>query len=150
KTADQKSSLPVQLLSTIVLKDSVKSIASVQTRGSKEFMNVREGDKLQNLAEVGKIDRLRMIVKNLSTGECEFIEGTDKEPPTRRASTIKVVTPSKGRQIINQQQDTGIKNEGNRFTIKKSLRDDLLTNNMTDVLTQARAVQLKRPDGTLA
>lgn len=150
KTADRKSSLQLELLNTVVLKDSVKSIASVQTRGSREFMNVREGDKIQNMAEVGKIDRLRLVVKNLSTGECEFIEGTEKEPPTRGASPIKVVSPSKGNQIIRQQQDTGIKNEGNRYTIKKSLRDEMLTNNMSEILTQARAVQIKRPDGTLA
>lgn len=149
-SSNQKSSLPLQLLSTVVLKDSVKSIASVQARGSRDFLDVREGDKVQNLAEVGKIDRLRMVVKNLSTGECEFIEGTDKTPPTRGVSPIKVVSPAAGNQIMRNQQDSGIKNEGNRFTIKKSLRDDLLTNNMTDVLTQARAVQLKRPDGTLA
>lgn len=150
KAASQKSSLPIELLNTVVLKDSVKSIASVQNRGSREFLNVREGDKVQNLAEVGKIDRLKVIVKNLSSGECEFIESNEKEVPTRGASPIKVVSPSQGRQIINQQQDTGIRNEGNRFTIKKSMRDELLTNNMSEILTQARAVQIKRPDGTLA
>ncbi len=149
KTANRKSSLPLELLNTVVLKDSVKSIASVQSRGSREFMNLREGDKVQNLAEVGRIDRLRLIVKNLSTGECEFIEGTDKEPASK-VSPIKVVSPAKGQAIINKQQETGIKNEGNRFTIKKSVRDELLTNNMAEVLTQARAVQMKRPDGTLA
>ncbi|MBH46677.1 MAG: hypothetical protein CME71_00745 [Halobacteriovorax sp.] len=149
KTADQKSSLPLELLNTVVLKDSVKSIASVQTRGSREFMNVREGDKVQNLAEVGKINRLRLILKNLSTGECEFIEGTEKEKDSR-TSPIKVVSANTGRKIIEKQAETGIKNEGNRFTIKKSMRDELLTNNMAEVLTQARVVQLKRPDGTLA
>lgn len=150
KTADRKSSLPIELLSTVVLKDSVKSIASVQSRGSREFMNVREGDKVQNLAEVGKINRLRLVLKNLSTGECEFIESDEQETPTRGASPIKVVSPTQGKKIIENQQATGIKNEGNRFTIKKSLRDEMLTNNMSEILTQARAVQIKRPDGTLA
>lgn len=147
--ANQKSTLPLELLNTVVLKDSVKSIASVQTRGSREFMNVREGDKLQNLAEVGRINRLRLILKNLSTGECEYLEGTEKDKDSS-SSPIKVVSPSQGRKIMDKQAETGIKNEGNRFTIKKSVRDELLTNNMAEVLTQARAVQLKRPDGTLA
>ena len=43
----------------------------------------------------------------------------------------------------------GIVNEGDTFKIKKDVRDKLLEN-ISEVMTQARAIQIKNPDGTLA
>jgi hypothetical protein len=70
--ADRPTALQIKLLDTIVLQDSVKSVASVQVRGSAELMNVREGEKLDEMAEVSKIDRMKLILKNLQTGDCEY------------------------------------------------------------------------------
>ncbi len=146
--ADKKSSLPLTLLNTLVLQDSVKSIASVQMRSSREPIVVREGEKIDRMAEVGRIDSLKLIFKNLQSGECEYIASAEEKPP-RTQSKISVLSPSAGKAAIKDAKDSGIINEGNKYKIKKTLRDDML-NNISEVLTQARAVKIQNPDGSLA
>ena len=50
---------------------------------------------------------------------------------------------------MQEQGDGDIVNMGNSFKIKKSLRAEML-DNISEVLTQARAVQIRNPDGTLS
>jgi type II secretion system protein C len=145
-TAKKKSNLGIKLINTIVLQDSVKSIASVQMRGSKKVLNIREGEKISNAAQVGKIDRLRLVVKNLKTGDCEYVEN---KPKGSKKSPIKVISSKKGKPLLNKYKDSRIKNVGNNFKIKKKVRDEMLSN-ISEVLTQAKAIQIKNPDGTLA
>lgn len=144
--ADSRSSLPIKLVNTTVLQDSVKSIASVQVRGNKDMVEIREGDKVDSMAEIGKIDRLKLIFKNLQTGRCEYVSGID--PKDEKKSPINVVSSSEGQKLIKDATDSGIVNSGNNFKIKKSVRDDALKN-IGEILTQARAIQIKNPDGSL-
>jgi len=146
--ASKKSSLPYKLVNTTVLQDSVKSIASVQVRSSKELENVRVGDKLASKVEIGFIDRMKVIFKNLSTGECEYI--VNQDPKFKDAKQrFNVVSPEKGKKIMNQGKNNDIKNEGNSYRIKKSVRDNMLSN-ISEILTQARAIQIKNPDGSFS
>ncbi|PIP93645.1 MAG: hypothetical protein COW00_03625 [Bdellovibrio sp. CG12_big_fil_rev_8_21_14_0_65_39_13] len=145
-TANSRSSLPIKLVNTTVLQDSVKSIASVQVRGGKDLTEIREGEKLDNMAEIGKIDRLKLVFKNLQTGQCEFVSGAD--PKDEKPNPINVISSAQGQKMIKEATDSGISNTGNNFKIKKSLRDDALKN-IGDILTQARAIQIKNPDGSL-
>ena len=149
RESDKRSSLNLTLVNTVVLQDSVKSLASVQMRTGKDKEQfLREGDKIPGQIEVGKITRQKLIFKNLRTRQCEFIES--KKDQRRPKKTINIVKdPAKGKQIIEDSKDTGIKNVGNTFKIKKAVRDDMLSN-ISEVLTQARAVQIKNPDGSLA
>ncbi|ATH07516.1 hypothetical protein BIY24_06035 [Halobacteriovorax marinus] len=147
KSADRKSQLGIKLVNTIVLQDSVKSIASVQVRGKNQILDIREGEKINNDAEIGKIDRLRVVFKNLKTGDCEYVESQSKEP--RVKNPINVVSASKGKNLLNKYKDSRIQNVGNTFKIQKKVRDEML-GNISEVLTQARAIQIKNPDGTLA
>lgn len=146
--AQNASNLPITIKHTTVLQDSVKSVASVQVRGQKEILDIREGQKINNMAEIGKIDRQKVIFKNLSSGACEFIQLED-DKGSRSAQPIKVVSEERGRQIMKDAQPKGIRNEGNNFSIDKGLRDQMLSN-ISEVLTQARAVQIQNPDGSLA
>ncbi|PIK15305.1 hypothetical protein [Halobacteriovorax sp. JY17] len=147
RTSDRKTQLGIKLVNTVVLQDSVKSIASVQVRGKDQILDLREGEKINNDAEVGKIDRLRVVFKNLKTGDCEYVENQSKEP--REKNPIRVVSPSVGKGLLNKYKDDRIKNVGNTFKIQKKVRDEML-GNISEVLTQARAIQIKNPDGTLA
>lgn len=142
--AKTKSALPLKLLNTIVLQDSVKSIASVQNRGKN--LSLYEGDKINGMAEIGKIDSARVIFKNLRSGECEYIESKKSK---ERLKPIKVVSPKVGSKLIAETKNDSIKQTGNSFTIKKSYRDQMLKNVGT-LLTQARAIPIKNPDGTLS
>ncbi len=143
-----KSSLPIKLVNSIVLMDSIKSLASVQVRNNNDFSGLREGDIIPSLAKIDKIEKQRIIIKNLNNGQCEYIQN---DLPVKRPSTTNftVLDPKKGKGLIASQNFQGITNKGNSFNIKKSLRNKMLSN-ISEVLTQARAVQIKNPDGSLA
>jgi len=147
--ATRKSSLPITLINTIVLQDSVKSIASVQLRSGKKPSSLREGDKIQGMAQLSKIDRMKIIIKNLSSGLCEYVEA-DKKGSRRPRSPIAVMNPSQSRSYTKRQEKIdGIENEGNDFTIEKTFLQDKLKD-INSILTQARGIQLTNPDGSLS
>ncbi len=143
--AERPTSEQLKLLDTIVLQDSVKSVASVQVRGSSDLVNVREGEQLNNAVEVTKINRMKIILKNLTTGDCEYIASEEEEAPMM--PQMKIVSPKVGQKLFRS-TNPSIKNNGNSFKIKRSFRDNMITN-MSEVLTQAKAVQMTNPDGSL-
>jgi type II secretory pathway component PulC len=144
--AQQASSLPIKLVNTVVLQDSIKSLAAVQVRGDRDLQQVREGEQISNLAKIFKIDRLEILVKNLENGVCESI-ASDKAREAR--SPISVMSPQASREYKLNKKMPGIENVGNKFNISK----DLLNQKMKDIasiLTQARALKMQNPDGTLS
>lgn len=147
RKASKPSSLSLKLTSTVILQDEVKSLASVQARGKDKYLRI--GDQIPNMIEVGNIVGDKLIFKNLRTRECEFIENKPKDRPTKSKNIGLVRDKTKGRQIIEQSKDTGIENIGNKFNIKKAVRQKILSN-ISEVLTQAKAVQIKNPDGSLS
>jgi len=145
--AEQQSSLPIKLVNTVVLQDIVKSIASVQIRGDRELQELRVGDQISNLAEIFRITRLEILVKNLESGMCESIASDlmTKE----KTSPISVLSPAQSREFKANKKLSGIDNVGNKFTISKALLDEKLQD-LGKILTQAKAVQINNPDGSLA
>lgn len=150
REAEQQTNLPLKLKNTVVLQDSVKSIASVQLRNDSNFEDFREGDLVENIARIEKIDRLRVVLKNLNSGECEFIanldEETEKSPLAKTSGNI--LSPKEGKKLM-ESTTAGIQNEGNSYKIKKETRDKMLEN-LDQLLTQARAIQIKNSDGSLS
>lgn len=144
--AERPTSEPLKLLDTIVLQDSVKSVASVQVRGGSELVNVREGEQLNETVEVSRINRMKVILKNLSTGECEYIASEEEDVPLM--TNMKILSPKAGSKLFKS-NNPNIKNVGNNFKIKRQFRDSMI-NNMSEVLTQAKAIQINNPDGSLA
>lgn len=143
--ADKPTSQPVKLLDTVVLQDSVKSVASVQVRGETELMNVREGEQI-NGVEISKIGRMKLILKNLETGDCEYVAGEEDEGPT--LPRLTVLSPQQGKKLFKSSHPS-IKNSGNNFTIKRQFKDQMIAN-ISEVLTQARAIPITNPDGSLS
>jgi len=147
--ASKSTTLPIKLQNTVVLQDRVKSIAAVQVRNKP--LTIREGEKIQNMAEVSKITRMKLIFKNLKTRQCEYLENKDgKFEKMISKKKIQVVSPKKGNKLIKQSKNDDIKVEGNKFKIKKSLRDKLLAGGITELLTQAKAIPIRNPDGTFS
>ncbi len=144
--AQQASSLPIKLVNTIVLQDTVKSLASVQVRGDRDLQEVRVGDQIANLAKIFKITRLELLVKNLESGVCESI-ASDKARETR--SPISVMSASQSREFKANKKLPGIENVGNKFMISKTLIDEKMKD-IAAVLTQARAIKIQNPDGTIS
>lgn len=140
-----KSKLPIKLTDTVVLQDRIKSIASVQVRNKKIPFNFREGQKIEEMASIERITRLSMILKNLKTGDCEYV-ANEKAKKVKKA-TYEIINPKKGKKLL-EKQINGITNEGNKFKIKKSFRDKMLSN-MGSILTQARAIRMDNSDGSM-
>jgi type II secretion system protein C len=146
REAKRRSLEKFKLTNTIVLQDIVKSIASVQIRGKGQYLRV--GDRIPGVAEIGLISSNKMIFKNLKTGICEYIDNParDGAPPKK----IKVEKNlAKGKKLLLDAAKTGISTDGNNFKIKKSFRDKAMSN-MSKLITEVRAVQIKNPDGTLS
>jgi len=144
--AQQTSNLPIKLINTVVLQDSVKSLASVQVRGDRSLQEVREGEQISNLAKIFKITRLQILVKNLENGICEGIE-SDKGRESR--SPISVMSASKSREFKANKKISGIENDGNKFSISKNFLDEKIKD-ISSILTQAKAIKIQNPDGTMS
>lgn len=147
ETAEQNSGLPIKLLNTVVLQDSVKSLASVQIRGDRNLQEVREGEQISNLAKIFKITRLEILVKNLENGVCESIV-SDKAKFAKN-SPFSVMSPAQSKEYKLNKKLPGIENDGNKFKISKKILDDKLKD-IGQILTQVRAIKIQNPDGTLA
>lgn len=144
--AQQASNLPIKLVNTIVLQDTIKSLASVQVRGDRSLKELREGEQIDNLAKIFKITRLEILVKNLESGICESIT-SDKAKEAR--SPISVMSPAQSRQYKANKKLPGIENVGNKFNISKTLLDEKMKD-LAAILTQAKAIKIQNPDGTLS
>lgn len=144
--ADQKTDLPITLKNTIVLQDSVKSIASIQVR-SKDVEDFRQGEKIESMAKLERVERLRIILKNLKTGACQYAENNSFEQGVK---TFNVMDAKSSKEYLKSKNDQqGIKSEGNSFTIDRSLLNEKLSD-LSSVLTQAKATPFKNPDGTMS
>jgi type II secretory pathway component PulC len=149
REAKVKSSLPVKLINTIVLQNSKKSLAILKIPGKRKFQELREGDEIKDSGKIGKIQRLRVVFLNLKKNRCEFIENKDKKFEKKfKKKKIQVLSKTEGKKALKKKKK-GISSVGNNFKIKKSIRDNALKN-IQNVLTQARAVQIKNPDGSLS
>lgn len=142
----QISNLPIKLVNTVVLQDSVKSLASVQVRGDRILQEIREGDQISNLAKVFKISRLDVLVKNLESGVCESISAAKGK---EMGSPISVMSPSQSKAYLKNKKIPGIENVGNKYNISKNLIDEKMKD-IASVLTQARAIKIQNPDGTIS
>jgi type II secretory pathway component PulC len=149
-SATRKSSANVKLINTIVLQDSVKSIASVQIRSSSKLQSIRVGESLLDQVKIDKIERLRLIVKNLKTGECESIESSKLLRTKPKGNAISVLSPRASKTYKKQlKKIDGIENDGNNFNIKKDFLKEKL-GDISSILTQARGIQINNPDGTIS
>jgi len=88
---------------------------------------------------------MKLILKNLQTGDCEYASTeNDMETPM---PPLRIISPKAGKSLFKS-MNPNIKNTGNNFKIKRAYRDSLM-NNMSEVLTQAKAIQITNPDGSL-
>jgi type II secretion system protein C len=145
--ATKPTKLPITLINTVVLQDQVKSIASVQMRSKREALNVRVGDTIGKYAKVDKITRLELILKNLKTGNCELLSSKDLK---KKKSPITVLSPTASKYYTaTKDSKKGISNDGNNFKISRKVLKEKMKD-ISSILTQARAIKLQNPDGTMS
>ncbi len=132
------SSLPIQLVGTIVHVNPKRSIASLKLGAKNEQVPVKvDGIIPDNLATVTKIERSKIIFRNHASQRLEFIEMKDEKKISFAAGS--------GRPV---QQGEVTKISDTDFQLK---REDInkLTSNLPDLLQQARAVPRMGPNGNV-
>lgn len=145
--ASRQSSLPINLDSTIVMQDPLKSLAAVQSRNKNKITAYRISEKIDSMARVDQIERLRVIFRNLQNGQCEYIANSSFDP---KRQAVRLMDPATAQQYLNSQDRIeGIKNDGNNFQISRTFIKSKLTD-LNSILTQARAIPLTNPDGTMS
>lgn len=122
-----KSSLPLDLVGVILVKDRLKSVASVNDRSANQVISVKINEPINKSAILKEIERDRIIFFNNRTNRKEFIE-LPKDKSQLRLTT-RAAKPSAGAGITKV-SDT-------QMSIDRSEVDKAL-GNLNQILTQAR------------
>lgn len=131
------TSLPLQLKGTIVHANQKLSVASI-SYGQERYKAFIPGEKAYNMAEVLKIVRKKVFIKNLSNKKIEFIH-FDKLEETPSLPVKEVSTPKK------QGSYGFVKKDNSTYEIKKN---DILkhTSNLRSILNEAQVVPHMKND----
>lgn len=132
------SSLPIQLLGTIVHINPLRSIATVQLKNKNDEIAVKVDQEIPDgLAVVKKILRNKVIFTNNASQQLEYIEIKD-DAKLAFAAGAKVSGPKQNGEVL-QKSET-------EFELKQA---DVtkLTSNLPQLLQQARAVPVMGPNG---
>ena len=144
--ARRKTSLGIDLISLTVLKNPKKSLAEVKLKRKKEVQFLRYGQKIPGVGKVGLMKNKKLFIRNFSNGNCEYV-ATKEKRKSKKLPSFKVHSENERDRFFTKNER--IKNEGNSFKIKESLREEML-GNISSVLTQARAIPITNGDGTLS
>ena len=124
-----KTNLPLTLLGIILLKDKVKSIASVLDRSENAVVTVRIKESINRNADVKEILPDKVLFYNKSTQQIEYIE----LPKITQPSVLRTNQPKTSK-------SSGIKEiSKDHLTIDKDEVQQVLSN-MDEVVTQARCL----------
>lgn len=120
------SSLPLALVGTLVHVDPTRSIATINLKNKNENQSFAVDDEIEGMAKIMHVDRNKVIFRNLSIGRLEYIEIKQDSKLNFGVSKASVT----GEVVHDSDTDMSI----TRTDV------DRLTNNLSDILQQARAV----------
>jgi len=133
--APRKSSLPLDLIGTIVHADPNRSLATIVLRGQNKIEPYSVGQKVENMAEIKQVLRERVVFRNLNSKVLEYIE-----VPQDAKIVLSTEKP------FSAAAPAAPKDEPTKFTFKRTEIDKELEN-LQSLLQQARAVPETGPDG---
>ncbi len=120
------SSLPLGLVGTLVHADPARSIATIALKNKNENQSFAIDDEIEGMAKIVHVDRNKVVFRNLAIGRLEFIEIKQDSKLNFGVSKPNVT----GEVVHESETDMSI----TRTDV------DRLTNNLSDILQQARAV----------
>ena len=109
----------------------------------------REGQTVESM-KIGRIEKSRMIFRNLQSQDCEYIEQKESKRSKRRGGSIRTMNKTKAAEFrAKAKKIDGIQQDGNTFKVKR----DFLKTKLADIntiLTEAKGIPIKNPDGTIS
>lgn len=133
EAAPVPSQLPLNLVGTLVHSNPDKSIAAIEIKGKNQTLSYTPKRNIENLATLLKVERQKIIFRNLNNNVLEYIE---MKPFGNQKVAFGATTPTAPTTAGNGD----VKNLGdNKFTIKRADLQKYL-NDLSSILMQARAV----------
>lgn len=128
------SNLPLNLIGTLVHSNPAKSIATIEVKSKSKTIALSVGKEIEGIAKIEKVERRRVIIRNLNNRRLEFIE-------MKLTSKLSFNQTPKATPVASGSQDVKAVGQ-NRFEISRA---DVLkhTADMASLLQQA-AMQPKR------
>lgn len=129
-----KTSLPFNLIGTLILEDSSRSIATIEDKSASAVYPVRVDDEIPTKARIIEIDARKVIFVNIGTGRREFVE----LPEDLDAKNPRITLGSRKGSLSSSR--SGIDQvTPNSFNIARSEIDKAMAD-FNNILTQARAI----------
>lgn len=125
------TSLPLQLVGTIIHGQREKSVATVQVKG-KDIQAVMEEEELEGMAKIWEITRYKVIFRNLRNRKLEYVE-------IKEESKIKM-----GLSVGGKSAQKSVQAAQTNFSFKRNEINKYLEN-LPRVLQDAKAVPYVRP-----
>lgn len=130
------SSLPIQVLGTIVHINPAKSVATLKiNRGQNKVLPYIPNDDVEGIATVVKVERHKVFIRNNSNRRLEYLE---------MKLDLKInfgMSPS----AANSEVAPGLKKDGNKFKVSKTELQKQLSD-LPNILRQARAIPYRDPE----
>lgn len=129
-----RTSLPLNLIGTVILKNEMRSIATIEDKGDSQVYPFRVDDELPGKIKIISIEAHKVVFRNLMTGKKEFIDMPEE------GSGTKITVGTLSSRKTTKTGDGGIEQVApNTYSIARTELDKYLAN-INDVLTQARAI----------
>lgn len=131
--------LPLTLIGTIVHSNPSKSIAHVEVRGKNQALAFSPNREIDRLATVVRVERNRLILRNLNNGRLEYLENKESGK----------LSFSAGKAQLRPEGPANVKIVGdNRYEIPRSevLR---FTSDMSNIVMQASTIPHRKPTGEI-
>lgn len=134
-----QSSLPLDLIGTLVHSDPTKSVAAINVKSKNLSGSYMVGSEIESMAKVEKVERGIVYFRNLNNGALEYIEISRGNTKVNFDSSRPAAGPVKagGKDILALGNNT--------FRIKRTDLNKYL-NDLSGLLMQARALPNRDPN----
>jgi general secretion pathway protein C len=129
-----KTGLPLALIGTVILKNELRSVATLEDKGANQVFPVRVDDELPGKIKILSVEAYKVVFRNLSNGRKEYVDMPEEgnAPRISVGSLSSRTPPPRGGEGIEQTSP-------NNFQIARTELDKHMAN-INEVLTQARAI----------
>jgi general secretion pathway protein C len=124
-----RTTLPFNLIGTLILRDEMRSIATIEDKTANQVFPVRELDEIPFKAKILKIETRKVIFLNTSNHRREFVDLPETVDTGAPRITLGTKTAGGGIEQVASGQ----------FTVARAEVDRALSD-LNNILTQARAV----------